>query len=259
MHMCLFRWFSICLLLLGLAGIPLQADAQTSGRDYAVLLSDSSVIRGKLMQYKVGESVSVRLRSGRILSFAADQVMKVMPYREFWASVSAPAKERAYKFRESGWFGDLSLATYHGGSIEDPDLGGGLQGVFGLRINRWLETGMGLGYERYSVQEAYRVVPLFIQVRGYVLQKGISPFYQMSVGYGWSLKREIDGLIEGGGGYLLHPSVGVRFGGGAGLNAYLDLGYRFQQADYTRQEPWDATTRLRYVFKRFTFRLGIVF
>jgi hypothetical protein len=182
-----------------------------------------------------------------------------MPYREFRLGSSGPARSRQYGFRESGWFGDFSLATYHGGSIEDPDLGGGLQGVFGMRFNRWLETGIGLGYDRYSIPEVYRVVPVFVRVRGYFLKKRFSPFYQMAAGYGWSLKSEKENLIEGGGGYLLHPSVGIRFGGGSGANAYLDLGYRFQQADYTRQEPWDATTRLRYLFKRLTFRLGVVF
>ncbi len=226
---------------------------------YAVILKDSSVIRGRLLNYEYGEKVIVRLGSGRILNIEAYHLDRIMPYRDYKAKYRKRKPARSYSFRERGWFGDVAVATYHGGTLGEPVLGGGVSGVIGLRWNRWLETGIGVGYERYTLNDFFRVVPVFARIRGYMLTRKVSPFYQLEAGYGKSLKKRSEAIIEGGGGALVHPSIGLRLGGSSGLNTYLDLGYRFQWASYTQEEVWDAVTKQDLVFQRLTFRFGLVF
>lgn len=126
----------------------------------------------------------------------------------------------------------------------------------GYRFHPWLAVGAGLGFDNYE----YHMIPVFAEIRGDLLNRAITPYYQLAVGYGWMTRRsDADTNFDYEGGLLMHPALGIKFNT-RNRNAFLvEFGYRIQR--YKRE--WNRTGQdikpERWVMRRAAFRVGMEF
>ena len=139
-----------------------------------------------------------------------------------------------------------------------------LQTINGYQFNKYLGTGLGLGINKFG---NYTTLPLYAQVKGYIFDKKVSPFYFGDIGYGfaWNTNKNEDLFelenVQGG----LYWQLGL----GYQINFYnssiiFTLGYINQdsKADYIYYRPWDmddVEISERRLLRRVAFSVGFLF
>ena len=104
--------------------------------------------------------------------------------------------------------------------------------VHGVRIGPRLFVGLGVAWNYYSARgdmpdDSFReytdggrsFVPIFADMKVYFLDRRISPYLKVDIGYG----------IHKHGGIYAAPAVGVKFGLGSVLALNIDFGFQVQQ------------------------------
>ncbi len=240
-----------------------QSFAQTEIEDIkyvdALYLNNGSVFRGKLVEYKHDEYVKIQILGGQVITFPAEQVLKVVQ-ENIHASGPKARLIREYAFKENGIYNETYFNMPMGNDQWGWWVSGlGLHHVMGYQHNRWIGAGLGVGIDAYEIGSSHNVLPIYLEARGYFLKKKVSPFYSMNLGYGIALKDQNSNIVEAKGGLMYNPSLGYRFGGHPNANFTLALGYKVQKASYTRL-GWDGSRfENKYTFKRVNLKLGILF
>lgn len=146
----------------------------------------------------------------------------------------------------------------------EDNLGFALQTINGYQFNRYIGTGLGLGVNKYG---NYLAMPIYANIKGYIYDKKVSPFYFGDVGYGfaWNTNSNenfynVDN-VEGG----LYWQVGM----GYQFNFYnsalvLSLGYinQHSKADYVYYDQWGSSNievNEKRILRRFAFSVGFSF
>ncbi len=239
-----------------------QSQAQNTDIKYidVVYLNNGSEFRGKLIEYKHDEYLKIEILGGQIITFPAEQVEKVV--QENLTNLIAPPRSRKeYAFKEKGVYNETYLNLPQGNNIWGWwELGMGLHHVVGYQHNRWIGTGIGIGFDGYSMGNAYNVIPVYAEARGYFSKKKISPFYSLNLGYGIGVKNTNQGIFGAKGGIMVNPSLGYRFGGHPNANFTLAMGYKFQKVSYEYMDWWDSfPVEQNFTFKRINLKLGMLF
>lgn len=227
-----------------------------------VHLKDGSEFRGKIIEYKHGEYLKMEILGGQIVEFPAKQIKKTVqqPYGDS-AYVPKVVKTREYRFRESGIYNETSVQFPNGLNSWSTWISGiGVHHVVGYQYNRWIGGGIGLGFETFYPGYGEVIVPLYAEARGYLMKKNVTPFYSVSLGYGFAPNIDVSEVnrIGGRGGLLFNPNLGYRFGASDGSNFTLSLGYRLQKASFT-EENWEGTFKRNYTYNRVNLKLGLLF
>lgn len=139
-----------------------------------------------------------------------------------------------------------------------------LHTINGYQFNKYLGTGLGIGVSKYG---NYITLPIYTTVKGYILDRKVSPFYFGDIGYGfaWRTNKNQDLFeledISGG----LYWQVGL----GYQINFYksslvFTLGYVNQgsKAEYIYRRPWDiddVEVSEKRILRRFAFTVGFLF
>ena len=67
-------------------------------------------------------------------------------------------------------------------------------------------------------------------------------------------------IVKAEGGFMIHPSIGTRFGASADTNVLLDFGVKIQEAHFTREFLFTGEREIKdIIYKRLTVRLGLIF
>jgi hypothetical protein len=247
--------------IIGLLFVAFGMNAQTVRNDYddAVYLKSGSKFVGRLTYYKVDSVVNLELKSGEKLSFVAGQVQKIVQSESAGAVQKA---EKPYIFREKGWYGAVYSSFIYGRNfLGEAAVGGGANAVFGRMYNQYLGVGVGTGIDYYYLSNSSSyIVPIFAEVRGYLSKKNISEYYSVRVGYGFPIigAANTTGLSTEGGGMLLHPAFGWRFGGSNRYNFSMDIGAQFQNVAYSSISQWQED-HYTINYARYVLRMGLVF
>jgi len=239
-----------------LTTLSLFAQAKKMTHYDVVYLKDGSEFRGELLEYQPSY-VKLKALGEKELVFDQTDVEKVI--QEPIQIVNKRTK-KPYAFKEQGWYQAI-FASYTPGTAawnDDYAEGFGFKGVVGKQWNRWIGTGIGVGIENYYPTQGETVYPLFLELRGYLTAQNVAPYYTLAGGYSFTIKNEEAGITDAKGGYLVHPAIGLRFGGSAKTNFTLDAGIQVQKATFTRGNPWD-TQEYRMLYKRLAIRVGMLF
>jgi len=110
----------------------------------------------------------------------------------------------------------------------------------GYQFNQYLGTGLGIGLNTYG---DYLTLPIYAAVKGYILDRKVSPFYFGDIGYGfaWRNNNNTDyyqvSNLKGGYYWQLGMGYQVNFFNSAFVMA---IGYTNQdsQADYAYNPGW---------------------
>lgn len=95
-------------------------------------------------------------------------------------------------------------------------------------IRHYLGLGLGIGAETFTFEPGHSFYPATLELRGYTSKKPISPYYQLSVGYGMATARSSMFVRQAEGGPSVLTLIGLRFKGAKRLDYTLGLGFQYQ-------------------------------
>lgn len=254
-------------LLLSIVLFSCQLFAQSTEafrRTDAVYLKNGSIFRGQITAYEIGGDLTLQIAADRVMLIDAKSIKKVIQEPTEAEKRTQPeiaTTEKVYAFRESGLHFSTTLG-YIGGNDQFGNYTDGFNAHFQsiYQFNRFIGTGLGVGVDFYNVNLG-SIVPIYTSVRGYLKAKNVSPYYQLAAGYGIPIvDDETSGFTKSKGGYYLAPEVGFRFAGSADANFFMGLGLQWQKASYTLDfNDTISNNKDEYTFRRFNFKIGILF
>lgn len=187
----------VLILLIFLLGCSFLSYSQSRMTD-VVYLKNGSIIRGIIVEQVPNQSMKVRTSDGSIFNFGMNEIEKITKEEAvrqksaFFSSTDENIEEYSGKFR-----GIVDLG-YIAGGIKGPEFCFSLGG----QINKFLFLGAGAGVE-YATDLETVVIPIFADIRGYLMTGPIVPFIALRAGYSV--------VPEYSGGFYCHPFAGVRF------------------------------------------------
>ncbi|MFN0217146.1 MAG: hypothetical protein ACKVT2_23050 [Saprospiraceae bacterium] len=240
-----------CLLLFALSG---TAQTKENCRDQ-VYLNDGSILLGKITDYHIGGDLTMTSWSGGKIQLPAGNVKKIKQICRDEKTKADPLFKRPYTFQETGW--------YHASRFEilwgNQDFGLGLQHSSGLKLNRSLGVGIGVGIEHLgNLEEDVTTYPLFLEVRGYLWPKNVTPFYALGLGWAFVGKENDFSNISSQdwkGGWMAQWQIGYRLGNHFTMHG----GLRFQRKTRTWSNWWNTVeNKDKILQKRLEIGIGIL-
>jgi len=183
-----------------------------------VYLNKGSVVRGKFISYKYGDSLKLAYGPENHLIVVPEDAIRKIKFEKEEGPSDFGDKKMIYTTRISLLPG--STAT-----------GLGLTQMAAYSLNKTLIAGASLGVENYYVDAGYNVFPLCGYIRKYGMNHIASPYVEMKMGYGFVFSDESSGQAVAIGGLQLNPSVGLRFGSRY-LYTEIFVGLKFQNLYY---------------------------
>lgn len=181
--------------------------------------------------------------------------------RMYQKAQGGPQLFKSYNFREKGWFGLVQLEFMDGQDVSNPLIPGfGLNMQWGYRLHRLYGISGGARYSQFNLQSVEKILAGYAEIRGYLLERQVSPFYAVAAGYGWSYVRS-GNILDASGGFYWSPQIGLRLGAFRNTVATIGLGYQFQRATFNYNiSQWDRRTlEKRIEFRRLTLSTGLLF
>ena len=247
---------TVVALLLLITSIGQAQKNHRKGKEVTVHLKDGSVISGRLNAWEYGKMVVI-VSEGALLRFPSEEVMKVV-------EISEPVKSKkpAIIHQTEGWYYNVKAEVMAGneGGRAHHRVGWGVTGSAGYLWNAFFMTGIGTGYREFIWDSGEEVIPIFVEMAGFLGNQAVRPYYNVQMGYSFAYPNEGAGLLDARGGLSIYPSFGISFGRGK-LRKTLDLGYDIQKATYEyRTFGGDQERSVQNLtFKRLSLRLGVSF
>ena len=238
----------LCLLFFSIALL-----GQSTGSKDIIKLKQGHTVQGKIIEWVHDEYVIIRLDSGAEVKFPFESIETILQKELKRKRKINQIKE--YSFSESGLYNSTSLDA----SLNEQS-GYGLSHAIGWQFNRLLGIGIGSGLDSYTFNQERLIIPLFIEIRSFILKKNISPYVILRAGYGFALKNEENQITDADGGLFLNPEIGYRIGAKDGVNVMLGVGIKIQKATYTFEFPWSEQVNIdKMKFERFVLKFGVTF
>ncbi len=251
------------LFILCFASPVFSQEAETEKLVDVVYLKDGSRLIGTILKWDLERGMEFQLSTGAIILIPKLDIKNVAQNSAVKAeqvdiNVAEPTVRtpKVYSFREKGWYhttsGFLNF-SFQGGA--------GVHHAMGYRFNRLLGVGLGTGIETHDFDFKRNFIPVYAEVRGFLLPKKITPYYALKIGYGFALRDEINGTIAAKGGFHFSPEAGVRFGASE-VSYYLGLEYKLQNGSFTWNGfDWSGNTTItdHISYRRVEIRTGLMF
>lgn len=220
----------------------------------ALYLEDGSVIYGRY-QSETETGFSWELTSGSVIEINRSEVLKVKNLDENY-QLSTGGKmipKKGFYFNFGSGFQLEHRQTWSGESENDITWGY-IQAAAGCRFHRLLQAGLKVGATGYD----YGFVDISADLRGDILNKAITPFYEANLGYGLLTSKISNDWSETThkGGRLLQLGGGIKIYTRNKIAWTLSGGYRFQKSSI--QYDWDQSKR-KLTYKRIYFGAGMTF
>lgn len=246
----------IFLMALMTVGAALSAQSDDC-RDY-VYLKDGSLLKGKITSYDCAKELVMTTWSGLEMHIPASGVSKIKQRCK-----DDPRRLRLsaapYSFSDKGWYHATRATMLAGASAN----GVSLQHSSGVMIHRLFGLGVGAGIEQFNTgYYSPANYPVFAEIRGYLLQKNVTPFYTLGAGYSF-MPRQRNGeqFFEGNnslwkGGYMFQGQIGYRIGNHFTVHG----GIRIQRMQEEWTSSWLSSFRgiNTYLNKRFDLGIGLL-
>ena len=234
------------------------SQSQVEKRDIVtVYLKKGMIIHGKIIKVSPGESITIQNNHGDTVFIRDSQIKK---YQVADPTVVAIDIKSTYDFRETGFYQASTFGVIlNTVSVKDGGLVGfEMTAAAGYLTSRLFGLGAGIGADFYHRGAGEMIFPLFLEMRGYLMQQPSSPYYVVRTGYGFAFKNEDLGISAANGGWMLNPAIGWRMGDGRGLKMTMDLGFKFQKATFDYRSGGERSTA-ELLYKRLNLRLGFLF
>lgn len=250
---------------LGLLLISCSIFAQSNDdfrRTDVVYLKNGSIFRGQIEYYDVDTELRLRMDVDNVVVFDAKNIKRIVQESTTEESATTPIHfKKTYDFKEKGLYYALNIG-YIGGNSFFGNYTDAYNVHFqsGYQFHRLLGAGVGAGVDFYNVNLG-SIIPVYVEARGYLRAKNVSPYYHVAAGMGFPVLSDNNNSFDSSkGGYYLAPGMGVRFGGSAESNLTIGLALQWQKASYTQNFGDGISKNVdKYTFRRFTFKIGVLF
>ncbi|MEM6764183.1 MAG: hypothetical protein AAF655_04640 [Bacteroidota bacterium] len=233
-----------------------------------ITLFNGRMLEGKLLvedhekdeyKFQISENHTLLLKGSEIKeiqkSVKAGKVRKSTtfsyPTKKFFSQIQIgllTGKEPTYRWEESENTQSISI-----------DL------TYDYALVSWLNVGLGTGLN--LLDEGY-TLPVYLHLRGDVIPKQVTPFYELKAGYHFPLYKEVDTLwpeelidatIEGS--FLFAAAVGIQFYTSSPYSFLISMGYQQQGVTHTYNDPfWEESTYSdHFIYQRLSIQAGIRF
>lgn len=255
--------------LLLLLVLPLAIIANAFSQKYAdyqdvVYLKNGSIIRGIVIEQIPLQSLKIEAVGGSVFVFSFDEIEKITKEQK---NLPEPEAKPERKENVTNVTPNTGLKKGYRGIVEmGPALPLGITMTIinGYQFNPHLSLGLGTGLNFY-IEEERISMPLFADLRVSFLDKRVSPYIAMNLGYSFDLTNDFEPS-----GLLFLPMGGVRFkfsekmsmniGLGFGIQGYrydtYDYGYDYDYYYGGTQQPNGRKTGYDVLFN---FRVGFAF
>ncbi len=209
------------LFLLFLAVSVSGASASKNAPDTTtVYLKDGTTMRGVIEAFSPRDSVTIKTSEGNTLTY----------YREDIHFITLP--KDGGQNRHKGYMGIVELG-YGFCLTESFTALNRIQAAIinGYRFNSCFYAGIGIGYTSTHTagnRAGYNSLPLYLHLRTDLIDRSVTPYFSMNIGYNLKLNSKIsdfDKLTGGFKGLMLEPTVGISFKVIHNHSCYLGLGY----------------------------------
>lgn len=233
-----------------------------------IILNSGDLIDGYIIEWSSDEKIKLKLDGiSDILTIEQSEIKKIYPKSDFNDEDLNTIINKGLKPKASYNFNDQGI--YYSARVQMivPNDGDRANGVFGFgmsvsaghKFSRLFSLGAGFGYDQYIWNSGEELIPVFAEVSGYITPTNTSLYYNLQTGYSFALSDDQYGITEATGGLMVYPAIGIRFG--KEIQKFsLDVGYKFQKANYTYRDIWTSTTfhdqSLHY--KRMSVRFSII-
>lgn len=210
----------LCIVLLGCL------HAYPQGRIIeSVHLKNGSIIKGVVTEQIPNQQVTIRTADGSTFVYSMDEISKITKEEE---PSKSPFKlsNKEYDLKGSRF---LVGFGYWAGGYKGPEL----YFTYGYQFNRYLFAGGGTGIH-YMTDYSTVSIPVFADVRGYLLNGPIAPFVALRLGYKFNTKEAPRHAKKGG--FYCNPFIGVRFMTTKKQAVSLGIGYSIQKVSF--DEEW---------------------
>ena len=117
------------------------------------------------------------------------------------------------------------------GVMTGPAINGNGASAFTMKMIHGVQVGahfsVGVGFEHYP---DFSMVPVFLDVRTYLLGDGLTPFLYFDAGYSESYRSRLSDA--GGGGLVINGGIGFSIPVGGVSSILVDFGDKYQQKGY---------------------------
>jgi hypothetical protein len=240
--------------------------AQKRNRD-VVYLKDGSIVRGTIVLEAPNKLIKLKTADNSLWVFKLDQIDSITGPRP--VSVRIPDKTGYFNLTEMGFLlGNYSNATRAPFTL--------------MNINGWyfengISTGLGVGAE--LSKESY--LPVVADFRYYFKDKRPVPFLSLQAGYSFALGGSYaqtvyavndirvspliypgpvppitNGSIDGRGGFLINPAIGLQSPLTENLALTISAGYRWMRHSYYRKSD---NYKLDVDYNRLSLKIGLLF
>lgn len=102
--------------------------------------------------------------------------------------------------------------------------------INGIRINKYLSTGLGLGVDYYNIKDAdysdsELIMPIFLNTKGYLpVSNKTSLFLSLDLGFSVGLTEGVSEMNA----FMMTPAIGASFKIGGNKAMSISLGYNYQ-------------------------------
>lgn len=244
-----------------LLGLAFNSFGQETIEDDVIYMKNGSILCGKILEYKSDGNVKIELTQGTVIEQPSSEVLtirkksesKLDKYFKDIKQYSVPQNKKMYNI----FMGKLMVGM---NSFNETTGGGGVYYAGGYRFNRFVNLGLGLGFERNG---EFNLMPVFVDLRGYLMKTSTSMYYSLGAGYNIALPTsswQFNNIHGQKGGLYLHPSIGVRFKSREKTHLMMDFGYTIQSNSIKVDDWWwGNSVQQTYFMFRPTLRIGLMF
>jgi len=186
-----------------------------------VYLKNGSITRGVIIEQIPNKSIKIETADKNVFVYKMDEIAKL-------TKEPLPGNSDS-SFHSSGLKPGYKGIVELGYQVGTGDYGMDrlkLNIVSSYQINPNFSLGLGTGL-RFYFDESAAVVPVFVDFRTNLINKGISPYFLLDVGYSFDATEGLEGL-----GFMLNPAIGVSFKVSDNNAMNIGLSYEMQKMDF---------------------------
>ncbi|HKK75769.1 MAG TPA: hypothetical protein VJ953_11900 [Saprospiraceae bacterium] len=223
-----------------------------------IYLKDGSVLKGQISSYERGQSLLLDLHNGQQVVLEDKEIAKIVQ------EAVKPRKKVANPLEKGSFY----HAFYFSGNLgsnhyKTNDWGIGLEHVSGYWVSDKIGLGLGGGIQQFSGSYAWRIAPVFLDMKYKLNADAASPFYLGGdFGIGFPLKNENTNVIGGSPGERFRLGVGKIWTLPSSTRLSLEFSYLHHRTEFDSLSWnwWSEDVISRNIrFKRYQLRFGFLF
>ena len=232
---------------------------QVSEKDM-IYLKNGSIFFGELVAYGKHE-VSFKMPDNLTATFKKSEIKQIVMAGQTYNDSIQGEPQQTYEMKEypkRGMYNitygsfNTSSSAFNRGIIS----GLGIDNITGKQFNKYVGLGLGIGFHSMYPGVGENNMPVFLDFRGYLREKKVSPYYNLSAGYAFAFKNEEKGINDVKGGYVFHPALGFKIG--SNENSFMvDVGIKWTRNTFY-YNFWNEIREHKMTYERLVVRIGLM-